>query len=1041
MASDIKTKIAIEGEQEYRRAIKSITQADKELDSELKLLASSFDKNATAQQKAAAKIPILTKQIENQKNKLATLTDLLAKQQKQYQDYGKQLEEVKAQYGEGSKEVTTAQRAYEDMGNAIVKTQADINNTSATINQLNAELGDLQTEASDAAQREKDLAEAQKRQAEESKKAAEKVAFYADKLNKALNVTLAFSAASLTVATTLGTQVVKAYGALEQAVGGAAAVFGDYADQIVQTSKTASKTLGTSQAEYLAVANKMGALFQGSGLSVERSMELTTLAIERAADAASVMGIDVSSALEAVTGAAKGNYTMMDNLGVAMNATTLEAYRLELGMDKAFSQMTNAEKAELSMRYFFERTTKYAGNFKREAAETIEGSLGSLSASFKSFVAGLGDSESDVAQLTEDVADSFVNVYNNVAPVIKRAATSIPNVVDTLKLKSGELDKSLGGMLTTMRNVALVGGGLVAGVKTLSGLTSLAKQADDIKKMSEGLGGFIAKLGSPKVAIGIAAFVALVGVTAAVATSIHDARMETDEYYRTAQEAAIKTQMLHRNLESINTTYNDAVAAARNTQEESLALISIYEKLSQKTNRTAAETEQLKEVSSRLVEVMPELAGLYNEQTGLIDANVSSLKELVAMRVKEAEANALMNRAVDAQVQYKAALREQEKIYEKLVAAREKYASIQSNGPYGAGSGERTKAASDVADMERAYKNISRTVEEYGAIVADTNAELETFGTTQEKVAATTEVTAQKTQEAVEAQTKAMEEARAAYDKTYEAARSSLDGQFGEWDKVENKTKTSVQEMIAAKKSQIEYFKNYTSNFNALTSRNIDGVNELAATFADGSMESAAALEALRTATDEEIEEIIAAMRETGQLKDILAGNFADATTAAKGQLNPNEFYELGVNCGEGYARGIESMAGRVGAAAARLSAAGQRSLARSDMIQSPSKKYMRLGKYDGEGFALGFEKSIPLVTRASSRLSEAAYASIQRAQTAWDNIPETGGSVNGGSTTTNWGGINIQVYGAEGQDVNALADAVMRRMQAEVNRREAVWQ
>ena len=1039
MASDIKTKIAIEGEQEYRRAIKSITQADKELDSELKLLASSFDKNATAQQKAATKIPILTKQIENQKNKLATLTDLLAKQQKQYQDYGKQLEEVKAQYGEGSKEVTTAQRAYEDMGNAIAKTQADINNTSATINQLNAELGDLQTEASDAAQREKDLAEAQKRQAEESKKAADKVAFYADKLNKALNVTLAFSAASLTVATTLGTQVVKAYGALEQAVGGAAAVFGDYADQIVQTSKTASKTLGTSQAEYLAVANKMGALFQGSGLSVERSMELTTLAIERAADAASVMGIDVSSALEAVTGAAKGNYTMMDNLGVAMNATTLEAYRLELGMDKAFSQMTNAEKAELSMRYFFERTTKYAGNFRREAAETIEGSLGSLSASFKSFVAGLGDSESDVEQLTEDVADSFVNVYNNVAPVIKRAATSIPNVLDTLKLKSGELDKSLGGMLTTMKNVALVGGGLVAGVKTLSGLTSLAKQADDIKKMSEGLGGFVEKLGSPKVAIGIAALVALSGAAVAVATSIDDARMATDEYYRAAQEAAIKTQMFQRNLESINTTYNENVSAARDTQDESLALIASYEKLAQKTNRTAGETELLKEVSSRLVEVMPELSGLYNEQTGLIDANVSSLKELVAMRVKEAEANALMNKAVDVQVQYNAALKEQERLSAKLAELKQRLAEIDTGSPFK--SFEQVQIENDITSLSVALANQQVVVGELGAEVEKTNTEIAGLGETQEKVAATTEATAQKTQEAVEAQTKAMEEAQAAYDKTYEAARSSLDGQFSEWDKVENKTKTSVQEMIAAKQSQIEYFKNYTSNFNALTSRNIDGVNELAATFADGSMESAAALEALRTATDAEIEEIIAAMRETGQLKDILAGNFADAATAARGQLNPNAFYELGVNCGEGYARGIESMAGRVGAAAARLSAAGQWSLARSDMIQSPSKKYMRLGKYDGEGFALGFEKSIPLVTRASSRLSEAAYASIQRAQTAWDNIPETGGSVNGGSTTTNWGGINIQVYGAEGQDVNALADAVMRRMQAEVNRREAVWQ
>lgn len=1039
MASDIKTKIAIEGEQEYTRAIKSINTANKELKSELKLVSSSFDKNATAQQKAAAKIPILTKQIENQKNKLATLTEKLDKQKERYRQLGEELEKQRAQHKENSKEVTDARHAYENMGNAISETQTEINKTSTNINDLNAKLGTLKIEATDAAQREKDLAEAQKRQAEESKKAAEKVAFYADKLNKALNVTLAFSAASLTVATTLGTQVVKAYGALEQAVGGAAAVFGDYADQIVQTSKTASKTLGTSQAEYLAVANKMGALFQGSGLSVERSMELTTLAIERAADAASVMGIDVSSALEAVTGAAKGNYTMMDNLGVAMNATTLEAYRLELGMDKAFSQMTNAEKAELSMRYFFERTTKYAGNFRREAAETIEGSLGSLSASFKSFVAGLGDSESDVAQLTEDVADSFVNVYNNVAPVIKRAATSIPNVVDTLKLKSGELDKSLGGMLTTMKNVALVGGGLVAGVKTLSGLTSLAKQADDIKKMSEGLGGFVEKLGSPKVAIGVAALVALSGAAVAVATSIHDARMATDEYYRAAQEAAIKTQMFQRNLESINTTYNENVSAARDTQDESLALIASYEKLAQKTNRTAGETELLKEVSSRLVEVMPELASLYNEQTGLIDANVSSLKELVTMRVKEAEANALMNKAVDVQVQYNAALKEQERLSAKLAELKQRLAEIDTGSPFK--SFERVQIENDITSLTVALANQQVVVGELGAEVEKTNAEIEGLGETQEKVAVTTEVTAQKTQEAVEAQTKAMEEAQAAYDKTYEAARSSLDGQFGEWDKVENKTKTSVQEMIAAKKSQIEYFKNYTSNFNALTSRNIDGVNELAATFADGSMESAAALEALRTATDEEIEEIIAAMRETGQLKDILAGNFADATTAAKGQLNPNEFYELGVNCGEGYARGIESMAGRVGAAAARLSAAGQWSLARSDMIQSPSKKYMRLGKYDGEGFALGFEKSIPLVTRASSRLSEAAYASIQRAQTAWDNIPETGGSVNGGSTTTNWGGINIQVYGTEGQDVNALADAVMRRMQAEVNRREAVWQ
>ena len=45
------------------------------------------------------------------------------------------------------------------------------------------------------------------------------------------------------------------------------------------------------------------------------------------------MGIDMSSAMEAVTGAAKGNFTMMDNLGVAMNATNIQAYALAKGLD------------------------------------------------------------------------------------------------------------------------------------------------------------------------------------------------------------------------------------------------------------------------------------------------------------------------------------------------------------------------------------------------------------------------------------------------------------------------------------------------------------------------------------------------------------------------------------------------------------------------------------------------------------------------------------------------------------------------------------
>ena len=225
---------------------------------------------------------------------------------------------------------------------------------------------------------------------------------------------------------------VKSFAELEQNIGGSEAVFGEFAKDIQKSAEQAYRTMGTTQSEYLATANKMGALFQGSGLDAQRSMDLTTQAMQRAADMASVMGIDTQSALDAVTAAAKGNYTMMDNLGVAMNATTLEAYRVSQGMDTAFSKMSNAEKAELAMKYFFENTTQYAGNFEREASETISGSIGQLTAAVQTWVAGLGNSEADITALTQNIVNAFQSVVANVVPVVENIVATIPTVLATL---------------------------------------------------------------------------------------------------------------------------------------------------------------------------------------------------------------------------------------------------------------------------------------------------------------------------------------------------------------------------------------------------------------------------------------------------------------------------------------------------------------------------------------------------------------------------------------------------------------------------------
>ena len=92
--------------------------------------------------------------------------------------------------------------------------------------------------------------------------------------------------------------------------------------------------------------------------------------------------------------------------------------------------------------------------------------------------------------------------------------------------------------------------------------------------------------------------------------------------------------------------------------------------------------------------------------------------------------------------------------------------------------------------------------------------------------------------------------------------------------------------------------------------------------------------------------------------------------------------------------------------------------------IHSPSKVFAdEIGKFIPPGITLGVEQAMPRAMRDMGAQLSALSA-----------IPMPG------STTTSLGGVNIVVYGAQGQDVSELADIVMARMQTAVERREAVF-
>ncbi len=207
-------------------------------------------------------------------------------------------------------------------------------------------------------------------------------------------------------------------GDLQQNIGGSESVFKNYASTIQKTAETAASSLGLSQSKYLATATKMGSLFQGSGFSVAQSADMVTQSIQRASDVASIMGISVDSAMEAVAGMAKGNFTMMDNLGVAINDTNLQIYAQEKGLGKL---STTQQKVNAAMQMFLDKSDYAAGNYAKEN-DTYSGALTTFKAELEDFAAEAGTA---LLPLVQSVLPVLSGAFNALKPVIMTVAEAV----------------------------------------------------------------------------------------------------------------------------------------------------------------------------------------------------------------------------------------------------------------------------------------------------------------------------------------------------------------------------------------------------------------------------------------------------------------------------------------------------------------------------------------------------------------------------------------------------------------------------------------
>ena len=344
-----------------------------------------------------------------------------------------------------------------------------------------------------------------------------------------------------------------AYGAYEQNVGGIQKLFGnmgksldEYAEltgnavdavaekwgvleqsqnMVLQNAANAYKNAGMSANQYMEqVTGFSAALITSLGNDTVAAANYAEMAMVDMSDNANTFGTDMESIQWAYQGFAKQNYTMLDNLKLGYGGTKEEMQRLISDASK----MTDVQKKlgvtvdESSLSFdnivaaihVMQESMQIGGTTAREAATTIEGSVNMMKAAWENWLTSLGDSDADMAQLTDNLVESFETAAENVVPrvaiILGTLLGSVPGIVaevgpvaaqalqDTFMTAAQtfhdmlpqEAQSALDGAVETFQSSGLadaVGNALSGiaefGAKAADGISQLAESFDETSAM------------------------------------------------------------------------------------------------------------------------------------------------------------------------------------------------------------------------------------------------------------------------------------------------------------------------------------------------------------------------------------------------------------------------------------------------------------------------------------------------------------------------------------------------------------------------------
>lgn len=406
--------VKLNGEDEYKKALRDITSNLKLVSSELKLTNTEFSNGDKNIKQAKTSYDSMKNTLQSQKDKVKELKEALSKMEKEYGSNNEtvrlfktqlnnaenQLKQMEDATDKSNKELKEMKKGFEDAGDGALKF-GDVLKANV--------LGDV----------------------------------IVGGLKKIGSATLEIGKAFLDV----GKQALDSYANYEQLVGGVETLFKDSANIVEDYANNAYKNAGLSANDYMETVTSFSAsLLQSLNNDTAKSAEVADMAITDMSDNANKMGTDMSMIQNAYQGFAKQNYTMLDNLKLGYGGTKSEMERLLSDAEKisgikydisSFADITQAI-------HVMQEEMGITGTTAKEAGTTIEGSINSMKSAWQNLLTDLANGGKNMGSLIEnlmttifgDGTETNLGVFGNVLPVIQNIVSSfadvIPNIVDKL---------------------------------------------------------------------------------------------------------------------------------------------------------------------------------------------------------------------------------------------------------------------------------------------------------------------------------------------------------------------------------------------------------------------------------------------------------------------------------------------------------------------------------------------------------------------------------------------------------------------------------